>query len=112
MNMNQRIERAIVTALVEECAKAGFVPRAVWDGEEYVLTLDLDRVLSAVFSVDESTIHFAPKDAPDDWGTLGVLCIGGNGEDVISDWHCGNAAFNAAVEATCRRIEDRPVVLG
>jgi hypothetical protein len=121
ISTRQKIERAIVTALIAEANAAGFVPVSVYDGGEYVpdvaahgdpadankpepVALTTDAVLDAVFAVDVSTIHFAPTTNLLDWGNRGVFIVLGNGEDCISDWHNSNDAFNAAVEKTCDRI--------
>lgn len=109
MNLNSKIERAIVAALVDECSKAGFVPVKVWDGGEYVEATTLDAVIDAVFSVDESTVHFAPAGDLVRWGKFGVFLVCGNGEDLISDNHCGNEAFAAAVTKACERASDLKV---
>ena len=98
MSLRTKIERAKVSAVVAECEAAGYVPVRVWDGGEYVKTTGVTGALDAVFAVDESTIHFAPRDKPNGWGGCGVLVILGNGEDCISDWHCGDEVFSAAVE--------------
>ena len=115
------IEKAIVTRLVEDQAKAGFVPVAVWDGEEYAPwginhresrdflaphALTVAEAIDAAFAVDESTVHFAPASDLSDWGSRGVFLVGGNGEDIISDYHARNDAFVEAVEATCDSIEE------
>lgn len=107
----EKLERAIVTALVDELARAGFVPVKVWDGEEYQNATDCAGVLSAVFSVDTSTVHFAPKDYPDAWGGTGVFLVCGNGERMISDFHTGSEDFASAVDRTISRIEDARVSL-
>jgi hypothetical protein len=121
------LERAIVKALIEEAAKAGFVPVTVWNGEEYApqgiagrsraaeayvpdSPLTPEQAIAEVFSVDESTLHFAPANDLAGWGSLGVFLVGGNREDIISDWHCGNDAFSNAVEAALHRIENTPLV--
>jgi len=94
-----KLERRIVRTLIQELAAAGYLPVKVWDGGEYVAVSALDETMDAVFAVDDSTIHFAPKDKPEEWGRRGVLIIGGNGEDIISDWHCGDKKFSEAVDA-------------
>lgn len=100
-------ERAIVRALIRECRVNGFVPHQVDDGEELVPVGTEDEAIDAVFAVDESRIRFR---AIDDTGPKpklhNVLLIGGNGTDIISDWHCGNASFNAAVDRVAMNVED------
>jgi len=113
----QLVEKVIVCKLIEELDSAGFVPVKFWDGEEYqtiewkadsTVTNKVQRekaCIDAITSVDEGTLHFAPKSDLKGWGRLGVLLILGNGEDVISDYHCGNAEFSAAVDRVYKFIE-------
>lgn len=99
MSIQTELERAIVRKLIRTLGVAGFVPRCVWDGGEYVDARTEDAALEAVFAVDESTLHFQRLFAKDDdWGRLGVLLVCGNGEDIVSDYHCGDSAFSAAIE--------------
>lgn len=107
--IRRSLERAIVTAVVEECGKAGFIPVKVYGVREHVDTPDLTSVLGAVFSVYVSTIHFGR--GPDTWGRTGVAIVLGNGEDCISDWHRGDKDFDRAVQAAVGRIENARVVL-
>lgn len=111
MTNTQKLERAIVTALIKECAAAGFVPVTVYQDGDYEpdlssiegpdqptpVALSTEAAIDAVFAVDVSTLHFAPADNLGAWGNRGVMLVCGNGEDIISDWHCGNEAFNSAV---------------
>lgn len=62
-------------------------------------------MLDAVFSVDTSTIHFAPVGALDAWGSLGVYVVCGNGTSCLSDWHTSNPKFAAAMEKVMQRID-------
>jgi hypothetical protein len=116
----QLIEKVIIVKLIEELDKAGFVPVQFWDGEEYQPIVwkngstgpdnNVQRekaCMDAITSVDEGTLHFASKTDLKGWGRLGVLLILGNGEDVISDYHCGNAAFDAAIQSVYKFIENR-----
>ncbi len=96
-------EKAILSDLITSLKSAGFVPVNVWDGGEYVDATTLDQVWDAVDSVDESTIHFARVEEPTKWGRLGVLCVSGNGCDIISDYHCGDPKFSAAIDAVGQR---------
>lgn len=105
------LERAIVRALIDELGKAGYEPRAVWDGAEYTHVEGADAAVAAVFAVDESTLHFCPVGQRLNWGSTGVLLIGGNGEDIISDWHAGPPAFADAVQRACDRIQALAVVV-
>lgn len=109
MNLNTKIERAIVTALVAELGAADYVPVKVYDGGEYVEATSVAQVLDAVFSVDESTVHFAERGDADNWGKRGVFLVCGNGEDLISDWHTRDALFDAAVKRAVERIANLKV---
>ena len=103
-----KLERAIVRALIQSCASAGFVPHSVDDGgDEDVRVKNEDEAFDAVFSVDESRIRFrAESDKRKVPKVHSVLLIGGNGEDIISDWHCGDASFDAAVGAVAYNVQD------
>ena len=105
MQIQGKFEHAIVKALVYKLAAAGFVPVKVWDGGEYVEARTADEVIDAAFSVDEATIHFAPQGAPEKWGRFGVFVVPGNGADIISDFHCGNPTFTAAIEAVSAGLD-------
>lgn len=115
----QNVEKRIITALIEACELAGFVPVKFWDSGEYQdvtwkansvgPTAEQQRIessITCVDSVDEGTLHFAPKSDLGAWGQRGVLLILGNGIDIISDWHCGDSAFDHAVESVAMRSED------
>jgi hypothetical protein len=103
----QKTEEAILKALVEELSIAGFTYVNVWDGEEYrPVSEGYAQLLEEVFAVSDSTVHFAPEDNPEKWGNLGVLLVCGNGEDFISDWHCGNKDFDAALDRVMKRIDN------
>lgn len=92
------IERSIVRKLIRNLGKVGYKPCKVWDGGEYINTPTIKAAMDAVFAVDEATLHFKPPTGK--WGSHGVLLIGGNGEDIASDWHCQDEIFNAAIEKT------------
>ncbi len=94
------IEKKITRRLVRACVAAGFVPRCVHDGEEYVPAATCEKAIEAIESTGMGTLHFERK-SDGKWGAFGVLLITGNEEDIMSDWHCGNAEFNAAVESAC-----------
>ena len=111
MSISNRIriglERAIVRALIRECAVSGFVVHQVDDGGELVPVQTEDEAIEAVFAVDESRIRFRHQDDGAVRPKLhNVLLIGGNGEDIISDWHCGNPDFDAAVGKVAYNVED------
>lgn len=116
MNMKARIERAILVALIENLAVAGFKAAAVWTGETYQLAdgeersprhrsmeirkpMTTDEVLKVFddFDMTTPTVHFTHQDLLS-WGDRGVMVVCGNGEDFISDWHAGDKAFDAIVD--------------
>jgi hypothetical protein len=91
------MEKSIVRHLIRELKTAGFLPDQVWDGGEYVNTKNESQVLAAVFAVDDATIHFdAGKGA--NGKSHGVLIVLGNGCDCISDYHIGDAEFEAVLD--------------
>lgn len=93
------IERVIIRRTIRELRKAGFVPVSVWDSEEYVPATTACKVIEVLDSVDYNcTVHFAPAADRKAWGNLGVMFVLGNGIDVISDHHCGNPEFSAAMD--------------
>lgn len=116
------LEHAIARGLLRAMAAADFVAVAVWDSEEYVYAgkqsgsrkspmgepaaMTEAEVLDAVFAVDSNcTIHFAPASDRKEWGALGVMVIQGNGPDFISDYHCRNKAFTAAIDSFCAALD-------
>lgn len=113
------IEKLIVCKLIAELDVAGFVPVQFWDGEEYQPitwksscpeAIPVQRegaCIAAVRTVDEGTLHFAPKHDLAAWGNLGVLLILGNGGDIISDYHCGNKDFDAVLDRVSAFIRQR-----
>lgn len=91
----QPIEVAIISFAVSMLREHGFHPLSVDDGEEVIAVNEgsLNDILSAVNSVEESTITFkGPK------GELpGIKLILGNGADIISDW-AGLPVFDEIVD--------------
>lgn len=115
----QLIERLIICKLIEELDVAGFAPVKFWDGEAYqtikwkASSTEANKVqrekacIECITSVDEGTLHFAPKTDLKAWGRLGVLLILGNGQDIISDYHCADhtPTFAPAIERVYEWIE-------
>jgi len=121
MIAERRIEAAILVALINNLSAAGFKPAAVCidgegayvlapkaDGSDNILYEDLPAEISNpltaaqvadlifnVWDVVSPTIHFTHQHKLT-WGH-GVMVVLGNGEDFISDWHCGDPAFDAVV---------------
>lgn len=125
-------ERVIIKALVNDMAEAGYLPAAVWDGEEYLLApnvkdcefkrfgageddapesieraLSVDEALRAIDTVDDCTLHFTRKNSRV-WGDRGVFLVLGNGEDVIIDHHDPKGEeFTAVVTALYDKITNQ-----
>jgi hypothetical protein len=105
MNLNNKIERAIITALIPFMQGAGFKLVCVFDGEELVKVKTAEEAIDAAFAVDESRIMFKANDGE----THGVLLILGNGEDVISDWSYSEGdpdGFDKHMDSFTAMIED------
>jgi len=111
------LERSIVRGLIRHMKAAGFVAYRVNDGGEMVYVKGSEKAaMEAVFAVDESSLRFIPVSASALRGSLkanyehGVLLIGGNGCDIISDWNYtdGDAdGFNKAMDAYCDVLNAR-----
>jgi len=104
------LEHAIVRALVKELRAAGWRPVWVCDGEEDVKInastehSALRQVLDAVFAVDDSSIQFQKHGR-----RMSVMLIGGNGVDLISDYHCAHDdkdSLGAEFAEVCDRVSD------
>ena len=104
----RQTETQIVRALVRSLRAAGFDPVNFFDGEEYVPAETEQAAIDAFLSVDDGTLHFRNTQEPRDKqsSSYGVLLVGGNGKDVIADWHCKNDKFSAAIDAVLDDIDD------
>ena len=85
-------EQRIVRALIRGLKKHGFLVHSVAH-DEYVLTPTELSAMWETFEVDESTLRFR-KVGTDE--LFGVLLIGGNGIDIISDWSLPHGEANWA----------------
>lgn len=80
-----KLERKIVRHLLSTALAAGWTVEAVDDGGfDDARCTNIDEVMEAVFSVDESTIFFN-KTIEGVKKCLGVLIVLGNGIDCIAD---------------------------
>jgi hypothetical protein len=101
MDENQariKLERAIVRALIRQLKKAGWKPLFVDDGGETPVPATTEKAaMDAVFAVDDSRLYFSNGNI-----RHSVLLIGGNGEDIVSDWSFQRGdsdGFNKAMDA-------------
>lgn len=94
-------ERAIIAALLDDAAAAGYLV-SVYDGEEWAVkpTHDQTPVRLHIGATDETTLRFRDPAKLNDRGVAdvvgSVLLIHGNGCHVIAD-HSDNAATAALV---------------
>jgi hypothetical protein len=105
MMLHNKIERAIITALIPFMQGAGFNLVCVFDGEETVKVKTAEEAIEAAFAVDESRMFFQAEN----FKAHGVLLILGNGEDVISDWNYSEGdpdGFDKHMDAFAAMIED------
>lgn len=100
LSFNVKIERRIVWNLIDKLAAAGFLVVGVDDGDDKpVKCADAMAAMEAVFAVDDCRLLIKKP------GTRGsshaILLVGGNGEDIISDWNYTTGdpdGFNAFME--------------
>jgi hypothetical protein len=94
-----RIEHAIVRALIEELAKAGFRPVGIHHSDlarGKTEPVTADNALRVVFEYDGPvTLHFAA--GLGQGSQPGVFLVNGNKTDIISDWHVGPQRFAEVV---------------
>lgn len=89
--------------LIESLARSGWKPWGVDDGGDQLLrATNKDEAMEAIFAVDDAWLYFRHADHPK---THGVWLIGGNGEDIISDWTYDMRdpdGFHSAMEAATK----------
>ncbi len=101
LRRDAKIERRIVWNMLHVLAAAGYVPHAVDDacGGERENVSNPIEAMEAIFDVDDARVYFRSVNNPTEppqW----VLLIGGNGEDIFSDYTCrAGTAFTAAMDA-------------
>lgn len=111
MNLHNKVERAIIKALIAFLDGYGFKPTFVFDGEENVKCSTAEKAIEAITAVDESWLHFKAGKGVLGAGARkdhGVYLILGNGEDVISDWRYSDGdadGFNKAMDAFTAMID-------
>lgn len=112
MNLRNKVEQAIIKALIAFLDGRGFKPTFVFDGEENVKCDNADKAMEAITAVDESWLHFKARRGVLGSGARkdhGVYLILGNGEDVISDWRYSDGdadGFSKAMDAFTAMIDD------
>ncbi len=103
----QAIERRIVRQLVRTLKDARYLPTQVWDGGEYVKVRNETEVLDAVFAVDQATIHFDGGKGANGKSHGVLIVLGNDGWDCISDYHCGDPEFDAAMDQVNAWIDEQ-----
>ena len=94
------IEARVVTKLFEMLEEAGWVPKKVDDGGDYVHTTTWGEALEVIDSVEWSALFVT-----DGVQTRGVVLILGNGRDVVSDYSCSDPSFEALMERHADWVE-------
>jgi hypothetical protein len=94
-----KVERRIVWNLLHTLERKGFKPVGVdIDEIELTKTATILDAMEAIFSVDDARVVVRKDGYSGHW----ILLIGGNGEDIISDWSFTNGdpdGFSAAMDA-------------
>lgn len=101
LHVNGKIERRIVWNLINALAAAGFNVWAVDDGDgvNKSVRLDARAAMEAIFAVDDAWLFVKKRGRGN--SEHGIKLVGGNGEEIISDWgySTGDAdGFNAFME--------------
>lgn len=92
-----RLERRIVANLIDHLARAGWHVAALDDGESTEHVADMKAAMELIFNLDVCWLYFG--DRQDEETLQGVQLVLGNGVDLISNWHSGDDAFDAALKA-------------
>lgn len=93
-------ERSIARGLIRHLKAAGW--RAEFNGSRYTESQLLDRI----FAVDMVRVYFANADGRRHW----VLLVGGNDQDILTDWSFSDGdpdGFNAAMDSYCDALNVR-----
>lgn len=89
-------EKRIVRRVIKDLADNGYNVTHVWDGEEIIKNpRTVKAIIDAAFAVDISKIYFGKK-----W----ILLVGGNGEEIISDYTWDEGTFSATIDATLEAL--------
>lgn len=101
LHINGKIERRIVWNLLHTLAAAGFNVWAVDDGDglNKSVRMDARAAMEAIFAVDDAWLYV--KKAGRGNSEHGIKLVGGNGEEIISDWTYNTGdkdGFNALME--------------
>ena len=86
LNINGKIERRIVWNLLNTLAAAGFNVWGVDDGDglNKSVRLDARAAMEAIFAVDDAWLYVKKPGRGN--SEHGIKLVGGNGEEIISDW--------------------------
>jgi hypothetical protein len=106
LDATDKIERRVVWNLLRQLWDAGFHGAAVDDGgDRRIKCNDNKEVMEAVFAVDEAMLFVKSKERRGS-RTHWIKLVGGNGEDIISDWGYSEGdpdGFNAFMEGFVAR---------
>jgi len=103
-----KLERRIVWNLLAHLEREGYLPYTVAggdDGNEAATTPE--RVMNLVFNLDESCVGFVRKGDPrtGKHEVGNVVLIGGNSEDIVSDYRWNDNPVGEAFEKAMERFD-------
>lgn len=84
----QKVERMVVSHLIQTAAQHGYAVTKVYDGEEFEKCTTEAQAMDVVFSVDDSRIYFKHPDQ--EKGHCAVIVLGNDGWDAIADHSTGD----------------------
>jgi hypothetical protein len=89
-------EHRIVWNLLKYLEANGYACIKGHDGEEHHDIDNHDQAIEMYNSVDDSALSFVNSHAPERQSS--VWLIGGNGQDVISDYNCADPVFSELMD--------------
>jgi hypothetical protein len=92
------LERRIVAALIAHLGAKGWAPWGVDDTEDHTPVRDAKSAMEVIFSADLGYLFLRNKEG----ATHYVMLVGGNGQDIISDWSYAEGdtdGFSAAMDS-------------
>ena len=90
------LEHRIVWNMIHFLAANGFQVCKAHDGEEHHDIASPEEAMAVYSSVDDSALSFVNPTAPTQQSS--VWLIGGNGQDVISDYNCADPVFSELMD--------------